>query len=319
MTHKGIKERERLFLLYARNLSIYHPDVTDQFLCPICRTLFSRKALMCDPPEVALAHIIPKSVKGRLLTLVCRDCDNKIGSIFDSHIAREKKFYDWKQCGKSIVGRIKHKGSNLGVISNLKDNGKCFEIKLIKKQSNPKSFNQLLKYAKSDWSNFKFSLKIPIYNPQKRDFSMLYSSFLLMFYHFGYEYVLSTNAEIIRQAIIKSIKGIKHTYDLCKTIFILPKDLSEMPPSVPSLSILVKPKEMCCFFVVLPTPKTDEIARCVLLPGFGENGRKAYSHILGLTQSLGDCNLKLLPNDPTDRLLDPKYKYFGNWIWLNVI
>jgi len=53
-------KREQLFALCAKNLSIYLPKVTDKFLCPMCKQLFSRSDLNCRSSSISLAHIIPE-------------------------------------------------------------------------------------------------------------------------------------------------------------------------------------------------------------------------------------------------------------------
>jgi hypothetical protein len=92
----GERQREKLFLLYAQNLLLYWPDATDQFICPICRRIFDRIALNKRDPEVILAHVIPKKIDGKLVTLSCRACDNRIGTIYDAHVAKEKRHHEFE-------------------------------------------------------------------------------------------------------------------------------------------------------------------------------------------------------------------------------
>jgi hypothetical protein len=313
MLRKGIIERERLFSLYASNLSIYHPNVTDQFLCPICLTLFTRDALINNPPELSLAHIIPKSLKGRLYTLVCRRCDNWIGSEYDSQLAREKHFRDWVQGATSISGHLKYDNKEVPVECCLK--GSTIEFRDIPKKSPPNSWEQFLKTAVSDWSNFKLTFTVSTFNPSKVNISILYSAFLMMFYQLGYEYILSPNVRKVRQFI----QGSGFPENMHKAILLLSKGSQDLPHILPSVSILVEPHIIRSFIVTLPTPRKGEAARCVLLPGFDENGEKAYSYILNSSQLFRNFNAKLISDEHHYRLGDPTYKWFGNWLWKNVV
>lgn len=313
MAGKGSIERERLFSLYAGNLSIYHPTVTDKFLCPVCLTLFTRDALICDPSEVSLAHVIPKSVKGRLCTLVCRHCDNPIGSAYDSQLAREKHFHDWVQGAANISGRLKYEDKEVATECCLK--GSTIEFRDIPKQYPHTSWEQFLKAAVSDWSNFKFSFMVSTFNPSKLSISILYSAFLMMFYQFGYEYVLSPNVNKVRQFI----QGSGFPENMYKAIFPLSKGSSDIPSIFPSVSILTEPPTIRSFIVALPSPRKGEVTRCVLLPGFSNDGEKAYECILGSPQPFGNIKATLIPNIQSRRLEDPSYKWFGNWLWKNVV
>ena len=312
MSGKHRDKRERLFSLYASNLSIYFPEVTDQFLCPICRSLFARDALIAEPPAIALAHVVPKSLHGRLCTLVCRQCDNKIGSAFDSHIAREKELRDWRRGIAPISGRLRYKSGDLGV--GIRRDRTTFVLWDVPRQSPLKSWKQFLKAAVSDWSNFTFSIKVQTYSPVKRDVSLLYSAFLMMFYSFGYEYVLSPNADRVRQVIL----GNDTSLDWRKGIFSIPRSSSDTMPSLPSVNILTEPEDLRSFLVALPSPKESEAARCVLLPGFDDDGKEAYDRILGLTQPFGNFKATLIPSNPSRQLESPEYKGFGNFLWRNV-
>ena len=312
MSSSRSSKRERLFSLYARNLSIYFPEITDKFLCPIYLNLFTRDALSSKPPEIALAHVVPKSLGGRLCTLVSRKCDNTIGSAFDSHVAKEKELHDWEHGATVVSGRVKYERSAAGV--EIRRRSTTFEFRNVPQQSRPKSWKQFLEAAASDWANFTFSVEVPMYSPMKRDVSLLYSAFLMMFYFFGYEYVLSSNTDLVRQVIL----GNDTSLDWHKGIFSIPRSQSETMPSLPSVSILVEPKDIRSFLVALPSPREDEATRCVLLPGFGDKGKEAYNRILSLTQPFGNFKATLIPGNPSCQLASPNYKWFGNFLWRNV-
>ncbi len=87
MATKGKQRLAKLFRDYSANLSACFPatEVTDTFLCPFCKTTFGLKALD-HPPKVAVAHCIPKSLGGTLVTLCCAKCDNNSGTTVDVHL-----------------------------------------------------------------------------------------------------------------------------------------------------------------------------------------------------------------------------------------
>jgi hypothetical protein len=252
-------------------------------------------------------------VNGRLCTLVCRQCDNKIGSTFDSHVAREKELLDWEHGATAVSGRLNHNSGDTGV--EIRRNGNALEFRDVPRRSPPKSWKQFLEAAASDWSNFTFSVEVQTYSPVKRDISLLYSAFLMMFYSFGYEYVLSPNADLVRQVIL----GNDISLDWRKGIFSILRSQSETMPSLPSVSVLTEPKDVRSFLVALPSPKEDEAARCILLPGFSDDGKQAYDRILGLTRPFGNFKATSIRGNPSCQLASREYKWFGNFLWRNLI
>jgi len=136
-----------------------------------------------------------------------------------------------------------------------------------------------------------------------------------MFYYFGYEYILSPNTDCVR----RGIQGNSAFRDWHKAIFPLRGAPSEVRSPLPTVSIVVEPKDLQSFLVVLPSPKKDEAARCVLLPGFGGDSKEAYNRILNLTRPPGNLNAVLIPNNPSPRLASVEYKWFGHWLWRKFI
>ena len=78
------------------------PESADQFLCPVCKSIITGVDLEQDPLKISIAHIIPKSMQGRLTTLACAKCDQRIGGDFDRHLSIEKRLIDQLREEKGI-------------------------------------------------------------------------------------------------------------------------------------------------------------------------------------------------------------------------
>jgi hypothetical protein len=306
-------KRENLFSLYAENLSIYFPNIEGKFLCPVCKVLYSHNDLTCNPPRIALAHIIPKSVGGRTLTLACGTCDNRIGSEFDKHRDLEKKSIKYKEKNIGRYGYIKYEDRRIGVLLS----GSLFGYKgdaglVIKPPPNipldywQKCINEIMPNKK-----ISFETKTHDFDSQRRNISYIYSAFLAMFSTFGYEYILSPNVQTIR----KTICGEPNSLDIKSILCNLP--IEDIPESSPSISILNEPREIRSFFVALPS-SNDKRAMCVFLPGFGEDGKMSYENLQKFTRTHKELNpkFKLIPKDSKwPNLSDINHKWFGNWMW----
>ena len=220
MTKKIIRRLDKLFSLYAANLKIYKPELDDKFLCPICQKIFDRSALCGDHPSISIAHIIPESMGGHQSTITCTKCNNTIGSKFDNHPKLEKEYYEWLNGKRKDYCQI-----NCG-----KDNTPAFcKFGYDSEKSMPSisfwpaakfepNYQIFLESARHDWSNFTFNIKTRgFFNPVKLNISLIHSGLLLMFYQFGYEYILSPNSQFINDLILGNIESnlinrLVHTY-----------------------------------------------------------------------------------------------------------
>jgi len=89
------RKRQALFIYFAKNLNLYFPSIEDTFMCPVSKDLLGREALNSDPPQVALAHLVPESLGGRAVTLACRTCESSLSAAFDKAAADEKTLHEW--------------------------------------------------------------------------------------------------------------------------------------------------------------------------------------------------------------------------------
>jgi hypothetical protein len=80
--------REKLFSLYAANLSLYSPQYKDQFMCPLCKNLFTSSDLASR--KLALAHAPPECVGGKIEGLACSGCDSTVGGKGDTQVKFER-------------------------------------------------------------------------------------------------------------------------------------------------------------------------------------------------------------------------------------
>lgn len=300
-------KREHLFSIYAKNLSIYFPHVTNKFLCPICKRLFSRNDLDCTPPNITRAHIIPQSLRGTLFTLSCKQCNDKIGSKLELHLAKEKDLAKIKKGKGHLPIRIKTDHSEIGADLSF-TNSKPL-IRHNPNQSDPELSKKFIRDARKDWSKFKFSLRLKLPNPKKRNIALIHSAFLMMFYYFGYEYVLSPNVSPIRDFILDP-KLWDPSYN--RTIWTHNTTLNSLSLAE-EVSIVLVPEEMRSFLIALPSPNESKL-RCVLLPDFGKDGQKAYNRILAENFKSIRLNGKSIPYDQS-RLTNPEFKWLGHNTW----
>lgn len=204
--------RQYLFDEFSANLNLTH-NLPGQFGCPVCLKLFD------SIEELSDAHIFPKALGGRSVTLTCRDCNNTIGSRIESFEvagANLKHFYSGKS-NDSLPARlspnnIDNEGLQRGKvtaemrftntrISPGNTRGKPeLHLKISKKGSDPKTeelISQLLKGGNAS-INIECPAKI---NERIAKLTYLHSAFLFLFSQLGYQWVLNDCAREIRQQL----------------------------------------------------------------------------------------------------------------------
>jgi hypothetical protein len=273
--NKKIRKND-LFSLYAQNLSVYCPEYTDQFLCPICLNEFSRK----DLDLLTCAHVFPNKLGGRLLTLSCTACDSRIGHEFNWHAVAEKKVRIWKK--KPMYGRFIPENGPKANISTVWD----FDRSIIYIYPPPgipleiwKRWIDDIRGKMPNGGPYKFSIeqKEPTFVPTRRDISHIHSAFLMMFYLFGYEYVLSPNVDNIRQMFNGNDLSWKPS-KLVRPVKLAPESQGQLL-DLPQVGIVIEPKDLCSFAILLPSLDTNDSANIVFLPGLSEDGWNFYKHL----------------------------------------
>jgi len=273
---KGRELREKLFNIYAANLSEALPGITDTFRCPICLKDFDRSALE-DYQTLTLGHIIPNALGGSIRTLECGKC-NSVASANDLHEVNMKKFNDWlnmKENAKKLV-RITDELSTVSAFASWGPN-KELEIRAADwedpnyKEQSKRMISQLKHHSTSTFTIKLNSRSIP----ERRVVSIIHSAFLMMFYCFGYEYILSPEADIIRRIINEN----KAPWDVRKLLL----TQKWVPPfSIPAAGIIRMPQKIRSFIVLLPQPENAEYIRLVFFPGFGRKGAKSFDYLMKL-------------------------------------
>ena len=300
--------RRRAFDAYAANLSLYHPHVRDQFLCPMCRKLFGLDALEVADPEVTVAHVVPQAAGGRAWTLTCKRCNNEIGSRYDSHLVEEHRFAQWRRGERPLPARLRSGTSEIGVEIDRSDAGWTFHE--IEKQTDPAQSSAFFERLQK-CNDFRFTATTRTFSIRARRTALIYSAFLMMFRMFGYEYVLLPEAE----QTLRALHGEADPDELRAAVIVVDRDARREPASLPSVSLLVKPAEFRCFAVTLAEPQDQNAVRVVALKGFGPGGQDCHRRILASDGNLGRCEAKEIEAVQLESLAHPKSKWYAHRLW----
>lgn len=279
--------RRKLFRNYSKNLSLYRPELVGRFLCPICLEEFS------DPSQIALAHVIPDAMGGRLTTLSCNRCDSEIGHKYNRHLVKEKEHFDDFEKPSQAYVTFQPKGNRgIKVIADLaglrepRPHIKCYPTSKMPKEIYRDYFSES---GPGNALEFSLGFSRESIDLRKRNLSLIHSSFLMMFYQFGYEYILSECADYMREAIIGKNKFINFKNAIN---FINWGSISK-PFSLPTMAVTKISTNL--FFLSTLIPFNNELGYIVHLPCFGNGGVTAYENLLHTDTY--HCDTKIIPNN----------------------
>jgi hypothetical protein len=209
--------------------------------------------------------------------LECGECNHSIGTAYDSHLASEKEDAKWGSgvdgSRKLIKLKIEDKdAAAYGVWDGSKLAFKATDWK-------DPNYNQLMdRFAAKLCQNRNVEFNMTFsqrYIPEKRNISLIHTAFLMMFHCFGYEYILSEEANIVRNII----RYEKCSWDIGKMITTM-----NLPPGfiMPAAGVIKQPRRIRAFFVVLPSLIDENSAMAIFLPGFDKAGEKSFQRLLAL-------------------------------------
>lgn len=282
----GKEIREKMFNVYSASLTEIEPDTHDTFRCPTCLKDFGRSALEINPekkkPDLTIGHIMPTLIRGGKFTLQCERCNSKYGSKLEAHVTKWSEFLNWIQAAPGSHWPTHLSIEDISTFAEItwRENRAGFLNSGAKKGNNPdfEHFKRKAQEQHQRLGEVKFTINAQVRStPKKRVLSTIHSAFLMMFYCFGYDYVLSSEADIIRKIINEE----QEPWDIGKMVSYMPtwENLS-----VPSAGIIKSPKKIKSFAVILPCPYTDSHPQIVVLPGF--NGMANYMNYLKLRHKI---------------------------------
>lgn len=309
----GKELREKLFDLYSANLSRMIPDISDTFRCPTCLKDFSRADL--DAKDViTFGHVLPEATDGNICVLECKKCNNEMGLRYDSHAATENRM--WK------VGR-REDGASMRL--RTRQNGKDIKMELVCRQDKEISiYWPEGKRRKVDYQEFVKNSEgktLILESDESVDhirlcISLIHSAFLFMFHHFGYEYIMTPAADLVR----KVMRCDNPPWPPNRMV----SNEEDIPPCpIPALGIIREPRAVRSFVVWVPSPASLDHVRAIFLPGLDDDQEICYNNLIKWGQQSNPLENKTaryiwFTEGPQSHLDEPEHYGFVVALWQGI-
>jgi hypothetical protein len=259
---------DRLFDLYSSDLRRLDRQYADQFLCPLCLGLVKRVPKLGD--VVAVEHIVPRALGGRLLTLTCRNCNSDHGTTLDAHLVRRVRV----ESGEHAVSvRVSIGAGEHGAEMRLPDllNGEIIRLVGISKQSDPAGTEAAMRALDAGEKTIRLRMSFG-YTPLRSCVALIRAAYLLMFRMFGYSYICDASA----QAVLHQIRNPREQMAVVNGI------VWRVPEPLPQdhlVSVLTAPDHLRSFVVFLKLNASPNHVSGVMLPAPGNDGSTVYSAV----------------------------------------
>jgi len=299
--------KERLFECYAANLSALRPEYVDAFACPVCLRLLDREGLATG--EITEDHIVPSSLRGRLVTLTCRDCNSEAGYSLESHLVRRLERDDF------VSGVSKKPQPATVSIGDGEIAGEAFrypdriELHGILAISNPELHARAVSILDGGDVSDEVTLRLPlVFKGLPSWMAVLRMGYLLAFACFGYGYIMHPNVQQVREQIWHPDQQVLPTRAVhC---------LDQWPQAGNVLGLVFAPSRLRCFYAVV-TVATETVRYFgVVLPGLDDQSLDIYGRWRDAPAPLADLRPRAawLPLD-LDRVCDPGNVGFASRLW----
>lgn len=216
------------------------------FICPLCQGAFHLYDISDDPNEIGLTleHVPPDVFGWQVETMTCAKCNNNQGSLEGKTEEHFRKKHMWEKEGKT-KGRISFadREEEIAVEANLKGDRADYRIINDEERTNPNAISEFFEHLKEKG---EYTVHLEIYTGlTRKQRAILYkSAYLIMFYVFGYPYILGTSTDPIEEQINHADQ------EIIPDIGVISMNGVPEEYNPPTISWLIEPIK--AHFVVLP-------------------------------------------------------------------
>jgi hypothetical protein len=262
---------ERLFSFYSADLERHAPRLRGCFACPLCYKVIQHTSPLRD--VVAEEHIVPSELGGRLVTLTCRRCNNDQGSKLDAHLIQRVRVETGRY---PLSARLQVGDGEFGAKLHLpQSESDLLDIVRVPQQSDPRKLKAAMSNLVAGGKDVHFKINYG-YNDKQSLSGLLRAAYLLMFYHFGYQYVLDVSAKGANWQI-------QNPYEPTGVLEAIQWRVQDLMPTtlpMPAVTVVRQPVAYQCFMVILQLDDASNHHAAVMLPPPGQDGSEFYGRLL---------------------------------------
>jgi len=184
--------------MYQTGLAASAKYIVDEelgYICPLCLSIVR------NPSDLSQEHVPPQAVGGRVLCLLCKNCNNRAGHSIDAAMAERvaakkvlsegtrKKFVDLKFDDVSVRAKLLRTGTH-------------GEFSVPQKYNNPDHLKEFCNRIQEPQNSTSFEVWYQHqFNDHYAMVGYLKAAYLYAFANFGYGYILQECMDLVRNQI----------------------------------------------------------------------------------------------------------------------
>ncbi len=301
-----------LFDVYSKNAELFDEKYKGLFVCPLCLRAFNQQGLggliagNKVQPFLALAHLFPEALGGKLTTLSCRDCECGMGTKYEKQLVEHFAAMECVEGSGKRRARIETPVGPLAATFEWKD-GK-FEINAHYKNNNPVTMRQALGQTFKDG---KGTITIEGANWKFARLGFLHGAYLAMFKMYGYEYLATQAAMALRKLLIDDPTATTAPY---RFVYVESWNGTSSIRHESVGTVRVN-GTLLCNAAVFKAPTKRHFATVIMLPGFGPEHERRFEEQL-LEDKETQFDYTPIPWDKANEWLkDPDFFGSGHHFW----
>lgn len=218
LLRKYIKEIEQLHIKFPDG---YDDGGKGTYICPLCLKVFNIGQIGEQINSyITIEHVPPKNLGGKPLVLTCKECNSVCGHEIDVYLRNEIENSDkvYFNGAKGHFSKYGQGGAEVNAITN-EDKEGIIDIRIERKRNSPINFDTFAESIKNSTDNLHIHGHLILgdhrRSPKMACVALLKSAYLFAFYRLGYQYVLTTKLNAIREQILHPEKEIIPPQYIC--------------------------------------------------------------------------------------------------------
>lgn len=189
----------KLFRAMSTDIATVCPEITAEVACPLCMRRFTVDSI--EDGRLSLEHVIPSALGGNVVTLTCTKCNNTDGTELDRNLVSAMQALDGFEGRGAGLNAVWHNPTG-HVVANVDwrvGTGEATSIKIVGKASNTAGIDAI-RAQLCDGAEFALTFNLG-FVPEKYWRAAFRSAYLAAFERFGYAYLVSDNARLVREVL----------------------------------------------------------------------------------------------------------------------